>query len=309
MSKEKDSFCPNWKTFFGFLGGLWDPSLLLIESLPWCVMLVLTLLVLVVVWEQQNSNKSKNGKGIWRIAFWDLVFLHANNTATKLCLTLQGIWYCCSFFLVDLASLTHKQQEFLGTLQNVQGNMTTLNSTTWVSSKRRNKYCHFTHTSISTAKCSRCVRDCECYFCFGCWFQQVSLRGVSVQQKLPEKTLLFSVETAPAHFKPRDAIHVCSAATCPQVWFMKLMQKSEDHFPHKQNWLEQQTKQVSSSYSLGKQTQRIPKLSNAWVFSRTMHIKLSILTVLLKVTTKHFARCLGKNERLCTFFQILFQTF
>ena len=107
FARKKDSFCLNWKTFFGFLEGLWNPSLLLIESLPWCVMFVSTLLVLVVVWEQQKLKQIKKRKGMSRIAFWDLVFLDSNNTATKLCLTLQGIWYCCSFFLVDLASLSH----------------------------------------------------------------------------------------------------------------------------------------------------------------------------------------------------------
>ena len=37
---------------------------------------------------------------------------------------------------------------------------------------------------------------------------------------------------------------------------------------NKQNWLEQQAQQVSSSFLLDKQTQRIPKLSNFWIWAK-----------------------------------------
>ena len=237
ICKKKRQFLSQLKNLFWISWRTLNSLSALLESLH-CVYFVLTfvLMLLVLVESKKNSNKEKR-KGVSRIAFSGFVFLHSTKHNNKTMfdsarnLILLLIFMLCGFIdsqttriCGHIAKCSRKYDHFkLDHLSFLK--------------ERRNKYCQFTHTSISTAKCSRCVRDCECYFCFGCWFQQVSLRGVSVQQKLPEKTLLFSVETAPTHVKTRDAIHVCSAATCPQVWFMKLMQKSEDHFPHKQTEL------------------------------------------------------------------------
>ena len=293
--EKKDSFCLNWKTVFGFLEGLWNPSLLLAWVSAWCVLCVMFVLMLFVGWEKKKTKKNGNERetGCMLSGF---VFLNSTNTTTNLCLTLQGIW-CCYSFLCCVASLTHKRQEFVGTVQNVVGNMTTLNSTTWVSSKREGTNIASLLTLQSpTAKCSRCVRDCECYFCFGCWFQQESFWGVSVQQRLPEKTLLLSVETAPAHAKTRDAIHVCSAAICPQVWFIQLMQKGEDYFSHKQAELtgHNNLNRFPQVFCWTSRLKGFPNWATFEFWAKLWTWKLSILTVLLKVTTtspaKHFSR-------------------
>ena len=91
--------------------------------------------------------------------------------------------------------------------------------------------------------------------------------------------------------------------------------KGEDYFhTNKQNWLEQQLHRFPQVFCWDKQTQRIPKLSNVWILRKTVHMKLSNLTVSLKVTTNLTSKTLqycvwAKNERLCTFVYILFQTF
>ena len=81
---------------------------------------------------------------------------------------------------------------------------------------------------------------------------------------------------------------------------------------NKQNWLEQQPTQVSPSFCWTNKPKE-SQIEQLWILSKTMDMKLSNLTVSLKVTltspAKHFRRIWAKNERLCTFVYILFQTF
>ena len=299
------------KNLFGFLEGLWTPSLLCLNLCMVCILCDVCVDVVGGLRGKNNIFKQiKKRKGIWRIDILRFCFSAPNKQQQTHVWLCKEFDHCYCFYVVWLHWLTNNKSLWAH-LQNVEGNMTTLNSTTLVSSKEKKKYCQFAHTSISTAKC---LKVCERLWVLLLFWLLIPTSVSQYNKGCLKRHCFLSVETAPTHIKTRDAIHVCPAAICPQVWFIQLMQKGEDYFhTNKQNWLEQQPTQVSSSFLLDKQTQRIPKLSNVWILSKTMHMKLSILTVSLKVTptspAKHFVLCLGKNEQLCTFVTFCFKLF
>ena len=116
-------------------------------------------------WVEKKTKKKGKRKGVQRIVFSGFVFLHSTKHNSKPMFDSSRnliLWLC----LCCVVSLTHKQQEFVGTLQNVVGNMTTLNSTTLVSSKREGRgFASLITLRSLQPSVSRCVRDCECYFC------------------------------------------------------------------------------------------------------------------------------------------------
>ena len=258
ISKKKRQFLSQLQNLFGFLEGLWTPSLLCLNLCMVCILCDVCVDV-VVGWEKKKTKK--NEKEFDGFYFQVLFFCTQQNTTTKLCLTLQGIWYCYCFYVVWLHWL--KQQEFVGTLQNVERNLTTLNSTTLVSSKREG-------TNIASLLTLQSLQPSV----QGVW-ETVSATFVwlliptSVSQRCFRKTkgtwkdTFLSVKTAPTHVKTRDAVHLCSAAVCSQFWFIQLMQKGWGLFPT-------QTNRIDWSNNLhrfpqvfvGQTNPRIPKLSN-----------------------------------------------
>ena len=179
---------------------------------------------------------------------------------------MQGIWYCYCFMLCGF--IYSQTTRIFGALQNVEGNMTTLNSTTWVSSKRERRNINSLLTLQSLRPSVQGVWETVRLLLFGCWFQQVSLRGVSVQQRLPEKTLLLSFETAPTHVKTRNSIHVCSTNVCPRVWFFSWCKRVR---------IISHTNIIDSTENLNRFPQvfqwtnrpKDPKLSKVWSLSKT----------------------------------------
>ena len=141
------------------------------------------------------------------------------------------LFHCC------VASLTHKQQEFVGTLQNVSGNMTTLNSTTLASSKRQGRDFASLLTLLSLQPSVQGVW--ETVSATYVWLlipTSVSQRCFRTTKPAWKDTAFVCWNCSNTHQNTRRNSFVFSSYLSSAL-IVQLMQKGEDYFPHKQTEL------------------------------------------------------------------------